>query len=99
MYIVKVTGTRRYINAGEVFNYQFNVTYANNVKSTSNTELIACTAGTPCSVDVGSSGNLELTTIITDTLWEVEIKAVCAIGKMSCSATIGMTNPFIIDVQ
>ncbi|CAM0105969.1 tail fiber protein [Vibrio phage 526E57-1] len=99
MYVVKVTGTRRYVNAGEVFSYQFNVTYANNVKSTSNTALIPCTAGVPCSVDINAAGNLELITIVTDTLWQVEITAVSAIGKMSSSATIGMTNPFIIDVQ
>ncbi len=98
MYVVKVTGTRRYINVGEVFNYQFNVTYADNVKATSHSELIPCTAGLPCSVDIGTSGNLELTTVVTDTLWEIEIRAVSAIGKMSCSATIGMTNPFIIEV-
>ncbi|CAH9011559.1 hypothetical protein VP131E341_P0013 [Vibrio phage 131E34-1] len=99
MYVIKVTGTRRYVNAGEVFSYQFSVTYANNVKATSNTALIPCTAGTPCSIDINSLGNLELSTITADTLWQIEVTAVAAIGKMSSSATIGMTNPFIIDVQ
>ncbi|CAH9016480.1 hypothetical protein VP177E371_P0081 [Vibrio phage 177E37-1] len=99
MYVVKVTGTRRYVNVGEVFSYQFNVTYANNIKSTSNTALIPCTAGVPCSIDINASGNLELETKVADTLWQVEITAVSALGKMSSSATIGMTNPFIIDVQ